>query len=195
MRYKFAAALPIVLLLSAAIGAEDAARAQAPSGMGATSPLSQGVTLVPSQSAVPLGATEINPGGLSPSPCAGTSIPGTSTASGIAGQIGVFDGGGLDLATSASSACGAAASGGPAAAEVAAPPGGFSGGGTMTIGGPIPLGATELSSTGLSAAITVPMPTVSSSLVASANVAPGTMPVPGVAPASPCLINPISGTC
>jgi len=203
MRCKFAAVLPVALLLSTASGAEDAARAQASPGMGATSPLSQGATLSPSQSAIPLGATEINPGGLSPSPCPGTSIPGTSAARGIAGQIGVFDGGGLDVDASASSACGAITLGGPAAANLAAPPGGFAGGGTMTIGGPIPLGATELSSTGLSATITVPVPTVSSSLVAPPNV--GAMSVPGFAPpspalsnapASPCLIvNPISGIC
>ena len=129
--------------------------------IGATSPLgSLGSAFPTLQSGIPLGATEIDPGGLSPLPCAATGTLSSPTA----GTGSTFDGGGsIGTATGMLTAgpCGSA-SGPPASAGIASPlstPG--RGPGFALNGGTIPLGATEIGGPGLSPIITVPGPTLS----------------------------------
>src|SRR5580658_4719801 len=140
------------------------------SALGATSPLG---TLGMSSSApaaspsIPLGVTQLNVGGLSPSPgpLAGSAC---STVSGLSSTAtGTFDGGGMSAATAGMSAsgmggaitgstsgCGTAGAGTNTTGLMTAGSSGASAGG---LGG-IPLGATEIDSGGLSPMITTPAP-------------------------------------
>src|SRR5437763_6460744 len=126
--------------------APHAQSATTTSGLGATSPLgmlgSSGAT--GSGTGIPLGATEIDPGGLSPvsSSCNSgmTSMSGTSS---------IFDGGGSNSTGSASSTSSCTSSNNVTSAGTASPlsmPGTSSG---LTLNGrTIPLGATEIGSAG-----------------------------------------------
>src|SRR4051794_8269321 len=92
--------MPRMLLTIAALllscEAVPAQNAVVRSALGATSPLSGlGSPTSGAPTGIPLGATEIDPGGLSPLPCsslAGSSQSGASQSGGAAGTT--FDGGG-----------------------------------------------------------------------------------------------------
>jgi len=89
---RFLPTLAAVLTLSAAAHAQvsGAASAVGASAMGTTSPLGVlGATSSPLTSGIPLNATQINPGGLSPMPIDPCATPSPTTPSGT------FDGGGL----------------------------------------------------------------------------------------------------
>src|SRR5262245_53405601 len=101
-------AMIIMVLLSC--GAAQAQSATTQSGMGATSPLGILGSSASSGTGVPLGATEIDPGGLSPATSCVPTDPsvlgntstttGTSTTSGLSGTSSAtsgstFDGGGI----------------------------------------------------------------------------------------------------
>ncbi len=159
-------------------------------GMGATSPLgtmpsSPGsqplgtMSPIPGTQAggIPLGATEINPGGLSPMPCAGATTPGagSSMGTGLAGSPATFDGGGL----SGSSACvptspTTTGTAGQGAGSISPTPG-SSGSSTA---GTIPLDSTELGIPGESPIVTVPVPTVTPTPTTPSMSSPGLSPPP-----------------
>jgi len=105
--------------------------------MGATSPLGiPGATSMPAQPAIPLGATEIDSGGLSPMPLATCpTLP-----------SGTFDGGGLTGCTATNSPL----------AGGSAPPLPTPGSVPTLSGANIPLGATQTTNAGLSPPIIVP---------------------------------------
>src|SRR5690242_9416336 len=85
-------------------GAAEAQSSMSTSGMGTTSPLGvPGASGGSYSTGIPLGATEIDPGGLSP--MAGTNCGGLSTGSATASS-GTFDGGGLTMGSSSSSTTG-----------------------------------------------------------------------------------------
>jgi hypothetical protein len=152
-----------------------------PPALGITSPLGAQGALPPtgnSPTGLPLGATEINPGGLSTTPAlvcgaAGSSgLAGTSGTSSPVGTSGTFDGGGLAAAgspgsTGATAGCTAGVSPNGTASPLSTP------GATSTTldGGTIPLGATELGGGGVSPLIAVPAP--SSTTTAMPGVTPG----------------------
>jgi hypothetical protein len=158
-------------------------------GMGTTSPL--GGTGSVGQLGIPLGSTELDPGGLSPPPLGsmtGTSLCGTNgmsvTAtgtpgmggSGTAGSGSTFDGGGT---SGVSGPCGSVPLGGTVSGTQS--PSAFSGttaGSTLGIG-TIPLGATELGSAGISPMVPVPAPTLAPTLNPSAS--------PTLNSSSPCV--------
>ena len=126
-------------------------------GMGATSPLG---ILGPSMSTgsnsgtgIPLGATEIDPGGLSPAPVSNCSMTGSGMTS-MPITSSSFDGGGLGstAASTCASTSGATSSTGTASLSTMETNSSF----TLN-GGTIPLGSTEINSTGVSPLITVPM--------------------------------------
>src|SRR5215216_4783901 len=150
--------------------------------IGATSPLGvPGSTSAGSPTGIPLGATELDPGGLSPAPigstatgsnCVGTgsSFPGMAapggTGSGTAGMSSTFDGGGGSTAMApamsspgtatpttpcASTSAGAISSTGMAS-SLSSP---AANGASTLNGGTIPLGSTEMDSPGVSPMIGV----------------------------------------
>lgn len=164
--------------------------------IGATSPLGiPGSTSPGSSTGIPLGATEINPGGISPMPlgstanssnCIGT---GTSFSGGAASQMtgsptagasSTFDGGGSTGMTSGtltsgtattSGACASASPGTMSSTGIASPlstPGTNVG---SSLNGTIPLGATEVDSAGVSPMIGVPAPDSTSTPCAGSGVA------------------------
>jgi hypothetical protein len=139
----------ILATLAAILTLSGAAHAQVPGNspaMGATSPLGMpGAGTAPVTSGIPLGATEINPGGLSPMPdaLAGTACPSNSTTT----SSGTFDGGGLTGCTAASQP---SLSG--TASPLAAP-----GSDPAQNGATIPLNATEITNGGISPPIVAPM--------------------------------------
>jgi hypothetical protein len=145
----------VILLLGAtpALAQSTLTLPGAPSGMGMTSPF--GGTGSAGQAGIPLGSTELVPGGLSPAPfdataaippCATNGMTAT-TAAGTAGSDSTFDGGGLSGATSA--ACGPVAPGGTVSGTQTQA--GSATTAASTLGsGAIPLGATELGGTGIS---------------------------------------------
>jgi hypothetical protein len=151
-----------------------------PSGLGATSPLgipgsisSTGSggsigTILPSTGStgtgIPLGATEIDPGGLGQLPGCGTTGSTGMTGSGLPGT---FDGGGM-------SGSGMSASGCITGSTIAGSGGLTSGGSVTSLGGStgstlggsaIPLGSTEINPGGLSAPLTVSPPVMTSPCV------------------------------
>jgi hypothetical protein len=149
-----------------------------PLAMGATSPLgvlgtngTSGTTV----SAIPLGSTEIDPGGLSPAPtlaCGasgsiGSQSSGTNNTTSTSAAGTIFDGGGLDMTSGCTSSS--------AGATGLSTPGASSSGSVM--GSSIPLGATETSSAGVSPMVKVPLPGTSTMMYGST--------VPGTT--SPCL--------
>jgi len=138
-------------------GAGHAQSLMGTSALGATSPLSTPGSTASSATGIPLGATEIDPGGLSPtvsSNCGGSAsysgMFGTSTGTtgSAPGTSSTFDGGGL-TSTSSCTSSGVAVSSGTAS-PLSSP--GSNSGFTLN-GGTIPLGATEMDSGGIS-----PMP-------------------------------------
>ena len=158
-------------------GSAHAQNATTNAPIGATSPLgmigSSALSGSNSASGIPLGATEIDPGGLSPAPLSNCSTGGSansgmssgmagSSASGMGSMPGTgstFDGGGFGSTTT--SVC--ASPGGSvntATPTGTAPP--LSTTGTNSNfnlnGGTLPLGSTEIDSGGVSPLITVPMP-------------------------------------
>jgi hypothetical protein len=155
------------------------------SGTSATSPLGTGSSSFNTQqNGIPLGATELNPGGLSPLPCAGTTTSGNAPAS----PLSTFDGGGL---TSNSSACGSSAAGN-SAGNGGPPQAGSPTGGSTAGNGAIPLGSTELATPGESPIPTNPAPAIPDPNASQPNVAatpttsfPG-RPSPS-SPTTPCL--------
>src|SRR3954451_8846817 len=168
-------------------GAGQAQTAANRSALGATSPLSGlGSPTSGAPTGIPLGATEINPGGLSPLPCssAGTSLPGAAgsqtSLSTTASAGSPFDGGGMS-----SGGCALGPSATVSSAGTASPlftPGAT--GGSSLAGGAIPLGATEIDSAGVSPLITVPSPSVTSITVPSPSVI-STITVPTLGSSSP----------
>ena len=139
-----------------------AARAQnSPNGsvmnpaVGITSPLGIPGSNGSGGTGIPLGATEIDPGGLSQSTAAncdaGGSYMGTSGtgASGMTGAVSTFDGGGLAGVGSALSPCSPSAS--VSSIGAASPLSTPTAGSTFRLnGGAVPLGATEIGSAGIS---------------------------------------------
>jgi hypothetical protein len=145
-------------------------------GMGVTSPLGTGSSGFNTQpNGIPLGATELNPGGLSPSPCGGM----TASGNGVAGSLSTFDGGSL---ISNSSACPSTA--GNSAGIGGTPQAGATTGGPTAGNSTIPLGSTELGAAGESPVISNPAPTIPTPSTSAPNVA--VMPAPSLpSPSSP----------
>jgi hypothetical protein len=151
-------------------------------GMGATSPLGTGSSGFNTQSnGIPLGATELNPGGLSPSPCAGM----TASGNGVAGALSTFDGGSV---ISNSSAC-TSSTAGNSAGIGGTPQAGATTGGPTAGNSTIPLGSTELGAAGESPVTTnpapsIPNPSIPNPSTSGPNV--GVMPAPSLpGPSSP----------
>jgi hypothetical protein len=159
----------VTLMILLGCGAAAAQSAPALSGMGATSPLGIPGSSAANGTGVPLGATEIDPGGLSPATSCVPSDPSilgnTSTTSGISGTSSTasttsgstFDGGGVANAGSLASNCTSVTPNTPnvTTTGIASP---LSGSSSNLAGGTIPLGATALDSGGLSPMIAVPQP-------------------------------------
>jgi hypothetical protein len=155
--------LAIAAVILMGCGAGHAQTSMSTPAMGATSPLG---TLGPSGSSatgIPLGATEIDPGGVSPtvivncnSGLSGMNASGTGMT---VGATSTFDGGGLTAVPSTTSTSSCAPSQTLSLGGTASPlsnPGRSSS--SMLNGGIIPLGATEMDSGGVSPIITVPVP-------------------------------------
>jgi hypothetical protein len=161
----------VTLMILLGCGAAAAQSAPTLPGMGATSPLGMLGSNPAGGTGVPLGATEIDPGGLSPATScvpADPSILGTSTTSGISTMSGVsgttsttsgstFDGGGFAGAGALASNCTSVTPNMPnvTTTGIASP---LSGSSSNLAGGTIPLGATTLDSGGLSPLVAVPQP-------------------------------------
>jgi hypothetical protein len=146
-------------------------------GMGMTSPLGGAGSVGPA--GIPLGASELYPGGLSPGPLGsmgGTALCGTSGISvtgstSAGGSSSTFDGGGL---AGASGSC--SSSGTVSGTQNSSLSSATTAGSTLGIG-TIPLGATELGGTGISPiepAPTLNFPSSSSCVGSSATATAGT---------------------
>ena len=173
-RFIVAVAIPLLLMVaSGGPGFAQVSTAPIGSGIGVTSPLGMGATspLAPGPVGpvgIPMGATELVPGGVSPAP--GLSVGTMSCTAGSFGSstgfsgTSTFDGGGVGsmAGTSSASTSGILSSCAPVggtASGTTTPsvlPGATAGSG----GGIIPLGATELNSNGVSPMIGVPAPSV-----------------------------------
>jgi len=151
------------------------------SAMGATSPLGvPGATSLVGPVGIPLGSTELFPGGLSPGPLDPTaSTDPCGSTGGAIGSSSTFDGSGINA--SAIGPCSIGTSSGttpvPSAGGIAA--------GT-TPGGSIPLGATEIDSGGVSPTVTPPVvvstPSCGLSSSATATMSDGTTSILGSTP-------------
>jgi hypothetical protein len=181
---RMSATAALVWLSTCAVGV---AQVSLTPGMGATSPLGSGSSGFNTQpNGIPLGATELNPGGLSPSPCAGM----TASGSGVAGTLPTFDGGSL---TSNSSACTSSTAG--SSAGIGGPPQFGSTTGEPAAGNStIPLGSTELGTAGESPVTTNPAPSIPNPSASPPNVAvvpapslPGLSSPPPSSATTPCL--------
>jgi hypothetical protein len=173
----------VMLVLSSGLAVAQMAPLPGGSALGVTSPLGTMGSNSAGPVGIPLGSTELNSGGLSPAPitplsgattnCFGGTGIGT-TGTGMAGASNfTFDGGGTTglsagapISSGSSSLTGGCTSSAPGGGStgLASPlstPG--SPGLTTLNGGTIPLGATELDSTGVSPLVSVPGPTISSS--------------------------------
>jgi hypothetical protein len=149
-------------------------------GMGMTSPLGGTGSVGPV--GIPLGSTELDPGGLSPGPLGSTtstSLCGTNgtsmTATGMAGTAGsssTFDGGGN---VGVSGLCGSVPLGGTVSGTQSLSASGALAGSTLGIG-TIPLGATEIGSAGISPMEPAPGPAPTLNL----------SPFPTLSPSSSC---------
>jgi hypothetical protein len=179
--------MPRILLTIAALllscEAVPAQNAVVRSALGATSPLSGlGSPTSGAPTGIPLGATEIDPGGLSPLPCSSaafSSLAGSSQSGAAAGTT--FDGGGMF-----SSGCNAAPAATVSSTGNVSPlftPGATSG--SLLSGGSIPLGATEIDNGGVSPMITVPSPSLTSQMTVQSLSVTSMTPVPTVSSASP----------
>jgi hypothetical protein len=150
--------LLIATALLISCGAGHAQNAMSMPAIGPTSPLGSSGSM---GTGLPLGATEVDPGGLSPATStncgasgAGSGLSGTSGA----GTTSTFDGGGLS-GSSTIPASGCTSSQALSVGGTASPLSNPSGGSIPTLnGGAIPLGATEINSGGISPMITVPGP-------------------------------------
>jgi hypothetical protein len=150
----------------AQIGGTGAASGSAP-GIGQTSPLGvMGSNPSVGPIGIPLGATEFQPGGMSPLP-SGTSLDAScsamgSTTSGLSGSTSVFDGGGTSGMSGSAPSSGTCSmglgsgSGSPSQTGASGTSPGGSVPGQLAGRSGIPMGATQLGSAGLS-----PTPTVS----------------------------------
>jgi hypothetical protein len=172
MRHALIVATLLALLSSnsafAQISGTDATSGSA-LGIGQTSPLGvMGSSPSVGPIGIPLGATEFQPGGISPLP-SGTSLGANcsttdSAASGMSGSTSTFDGGGatgIGMSGSApsSATCSmglGSGSSSPSQTEASATSSGVSGPGQLGGRSGIPMGATQLGSVGLS-----PTPTLS----------------------------------
>jgi hypothetical protein len=192
MRRLFIAA--VVLLWSSEAGLTQSVTTTP--GIGLTSPLGiPGSTSSGSPTGIPLGATEIDPGGIGPTPigpmsssssCIGTTssstgVAGSSTgmaggaAMGTTGASSSFDGGGMASATTSSS-CSAPSSGVVSSTGTASPLSNPGASATSNLGGgAIPLGATELDSGGVSSLIGVPAPSVTATPCVGSTMTNGLM--------------------
>lgn len=179
--------MPRILLTIAALllscEAVPAQNAVVRSALGATSPLSGlGSPTSGAPTGIPLGATEIDPGGLSPLPCSSaafSSLAGSSQSGAAAGTT--FDGGGMF-----SSGCNAAPAATVSSTGNVSPlftPGATSG--SLLSGGSIPLGATEIDNGGVSPMITVPSPSLTSQMTVQSLGVTSMTTVPTVSSASP----------
>jgi hypothetical protein len=179
--------MPRMLLTIAALllscEAVPAQNAVVRSALGATSPLSGlGSPTSGAPTGIPLGATEIDPGGLSPLPCSSaafSSLAGSSQSGAAAGTT--FDGGGMF-----SSGCNAAPEATVSSTGNVSPlftPGATSG--SLLSGGSIPLGATEIDNGGVSPMITIPSPDLPSQMTVQALGVTSITTVPTVSSASP----------
>ena len=119
--------------------------------MGTTSPLAS-----PGGTGIPLGAVELDPGGMSPlnsmgsATCSDVGMPGSGTA----GSTSTFDGGGMGATLSGT--CGSTASAISSSGTSAALPT-AAGSSPGKVG--IPLGSTDLTDSGTSPVLVVPVPT------------------------------------
>lgn len=147
--------LAVALTFLCACAASSAQTTVTPSGMGATSPLDAMGASGASGSIgprVPLGATEIDPRGLSPLPgstCNATGSTGGTSSTSSASST--FDGGGM---ASSSSSCTTISGSGASLAQ-------SSTSSSSVIGSTIPLGATETGTNGVSPILAVPLPSTS----------------------------------
>src|SRR5271166_211789 len=158
-------------------GAAHAQSAMTSAGMGATSPLGVLGSSVSSGSnsatGIPLGATEIDPGGLSPAPVSNCNASGSTfsgMSSGMTGSSGsgmastsvtgsIFDGGGFGSTMTSACASTNASPNSATSSGTASPLSSTTTNSNFTLnGGTIPLGSIEIDSAGVSPLITVPMP-------------------------------------
>ena len=179
----------IVAAILFGCGAAQAQSTMTIPGMGATSPLG-----VPGSSAssgsnsptgIPLGATEIDPGGLSPAPLSNCNASGSAAYSGMSSGItgssapgmgsmsttmgSTFDGGGFGSPTTSVCASPGASVNTATSTGTASPLSTMGPSSNFTLnGGTIPLGSTEIDSAGVSPLITVPMSNGSMPLCAGA---------------------------
>src|SRR3984885_2654546 len=167
--------LSAIMLLASVAAAS--AQASQPPGMGITSPLG----MTPSDSfsssgAIPLGATELNPPGLSP-----LVMPCPNTASNAQ-----FDGGGASISSGCGSTTANGSSGGSTASNSNTLTSGLTAGSSNGSG--IPLGATDLGTPGESQNILIPnmsvapCPSATSSTSGTSMIAPSN----GIASAGGC---------
>jgi hypothetical protein len=159
----------VTVMILLGCGAAAAQSATTLPGMGVTSPLGILGSSAATGTGVPLGATEIDPGGLSPAtscvPTDPSILGSTSTTSGISGTSSAtsttsgsaFDGGGVANTGSLASSCTSVTPNMPnvTTTGIASP---LSGSSSNLAGGTIPLGATALDSGGLSPLVAVPQP-------------------------------------
>jgi hypothetical protein len=165
-------------LIAAAVlfgsGAAHAQSAMIGAGMGTTSPLATSPLGMLGSSAsgrsnsatgIPLGATEIDPGGLSPAPISICNTSGPAAYSGMTGSSGsgmpvgsAFDGGGFGSTTTSACASTSASASSAASSGLASPLSSMGTNPNFTLnGGTIPLGSTEIDSAGVSPLIITPM--------------------------------------
>jgi hypothetical protein len=195
----------LLLLLSVSAGlAQTAPLTTANPAMCATSPLGvPGASAAVGGIGIPLGSTELSPGGLSPAPldptasATGCSSVGNSGSGAIPSGIS-FDGGGINTSTVGASTPSVCNSSGGASGTTASTSSvsGSTGSGALGLPpvGAIPLGATELNNAGVSPMVSSPAPTSScvmglgDPVAGSSNVdaTPGTTGSTPPAPPSSC---------
>jgi hypothetical protein len=146
--------LALVAIIWLVGGTTSFAQVSGAAGMGPTSPLGTVASNSASQSnSIPLAATELNPRGLSPLPCAAAAQTGNQT------PRSTFDGGGGVSNSMVQTACGSSASFGLGAAPPIAGSGSTTG---LSSNQNIPLDSTELATPGESPVLTLPEPAASS---------------------------------
>jgi hypothetical protein len=161
---RFLVITAAILTVAMSCGSSHAQSSMSPSAMGATSPLGMLGSGGSSGTGIPFGATEINPGGLSPAPnpncgirassSGGYAMSASGTTGTITGAASIFDGGGIAANGSAMSVAGCASLQPPSSNGTASPlTTAVTGSQFRLDGGAIPLGSTELDSGGVS-----PMP-------------------------------------
>jgi hypothetical protein len=164
MRRLSAAAVALLLSCGAAAAQTMSTSPVAPA-LGAVSPLgipgaSYGTGASTGMSGpsagIGLGATEINPGGISPA-VSPSCISGSSSSGMASGSSSSFDGGGLSGIGSSGMTTGCVSTAVGSATGTALPPSSV---GSSALSGTIPLGSTELTNAGVSPLIGVPAPNV-----------------------------------